>query len=147
MASKQCETELLNEEAKRRHRNFYQTYRAFEQYMVQSFDLRSDENGDWFYLKECNDFKIFLFYLSLLQCTIHPNLIRNYDLFDRVCDPRKDFLEIQASIPGMFECFVFGFRGPGWYREDSVFTPFGDEIGVAYGGWNKENGPERNRKL
>ena len=109
--------------------SFWDVYCAYEKFIGSDFYAI---DGDKIYIQDEYLYKVWLVYLSLLQCSIHENLIANYDCFENVMDIADDALDNQTSVPLLFQKFSNDFKGAGWYFEDSIFSPVKDLIGVGF---------------
>ena len=109
---------------------FWDSFYNFEKFIGYDYYAR---DGESVYIQDEYLYKVWLIYLSLLQCTIHPNLINNYDVFTtKFSVIEDDYLDGQNSVPELFMKYKNDFKGPGWYKEESVFRPTDDLISVIY---------------
>ena len=99
---------------------FYNMFKCIERYIYETVYFPTNDEG-WIYIDDEYLFELYKIYLSFLQASVHPNLIKNYNLFLKGACLTPDLLNNQDSIPHVFKDFEY--KGKGWYKEDSVFAP------------------------
>ena len=109
--------------------SFWDMFYSYQNFIGSPF---FGHDGEKVYIYNEYLYKNWLVYLSLLQCTIHPNLIKSYDYFDDNIDMDDAYLDNQSAVPLLFQKYNNDFKGPGWYWEESTFGPIQDNIGIDY---------------